>query len=201
MPNTKQAPENAPPRKPRNKDVRGREHLTEEEVDQLRRAASKLGRHGLRDACMILMCFRHGFRVSELVALRWDQIDLARETVFVRRLKRGKNNTQDLARVELSALKKLAKGSGGRQTFVFRNERGGALSRWAFDKMLRRAGAACEPPIAVHPHMLRHACGFVLINDGHSTRRVQDHLGHRNITMTERYTELVPDGGKKLWDD
>lgn len=190
-----------PPRKPRNEDVRGREYLTGEEVDQLRRSAAGLGRHGHRDTTMILVAFRHGLRVSELVALRWDQVDLTKKTIYVRRKKGSKSGLQDLGRAEVNALKKLAKGATGRQAFVFRNERGGMLTPSAFYKILARAGAECDPPIAVHPHMLRHACGFHLINEGHSTRRVQDHLGHRNIAHTERYTELAPDRSKPLWDD
>jgi integrase len=81
----------APPRKPKNEDVRGREYLTGEEVDRLRRAAAGLGRHGHRDTTMILVAFRHGLRVAELVALRWDQVDLTRKTIYVRRRKGGKS--------------------------------------------------------------------------------------------------------------
>jgi len=190
-----------PPRKPRNADVRGREYLTAEEVERLRRSALALGRYGERDAAMILLGFRHGFRVSELVGLRWDQVDLSRKTVYCRRSKGSKNGMHDLGRAEVTALRRLEKGNAGRSAFVFASERGGKLSRWAFDKMLRRAGLNCDPPIAVHAHMLRHACGFHLINEGHSTRRVQDHLGHRNIQHTERYTELCPDRSARLWDD
>lgn len=191
----------APPRKPRNESVRGREYLTSDEVDRLRRAAGSLGRHRDRDAAMILVGFRHGLRVSELVGLRWDQVDPARKALYVRRLKGSKNGTHDLGRSELAALKRLHKLNDGRSPFVFRNERGGPLTPNAFYKLLARAGRHCEPPIQVHPHMLRHACGFHLINEGHSTRRVQDHLGHRNIAHTERYTELAPDRGATLWDD
>lgn len=191
----------APPRKPRNADVRGREYLTLEEVEQLRRSAAALGRHGDRDAAMILIAFRHGLRVSELAGIRWDQVDLARKTLKVNRLKGSKGGMHDLGRQELAALKRLQRAAAGRSPFVFRNERGGKLSPSAFYKLLARAGLNCDPPIQVHPHMLRHACGFHLINEGHSTRRVQDHLGHRNIAHTERYTELAPDRGAPLWDD
>jgi len=47
--------------------------------------------------------------------------------------------------------------------------------------------------MCVHPHMLRHACGFKLANDGHGTRALQHYLGHKNIQHTVRYTELSPD--------
>ena len=73
------------PVKPRNRDVRPREYLSEAEVDQLCKAAQKRGRYGHRDATMILVAYRHGLRVSELVALRWDQIDFALGHLQVRR--------------------------------------------------------------------------------------------------------------------
>jgi|SRR5580704_10764040 integrase len=49
-----------------------------------------------------------------------------------------------------------------------------------------RLGKAAEMPFAVHPHMLRHACGFKLANDGHDTRALQHYLGHKNIQHTVR---------------
>ena len=79
----------APPRTPRNQDVRSRAYLTETEVTRLAEAAQALGRHGHRDACMILLAFRHGLRVSELIALRWDMVDLDAGLVHVTRLKQG----------------------------------------------------------------------------------------------------------------
>ena len=51
----------------------------------------------------------------------------------------------------------------------------------------------------VHPHMLRHACGYKLANDGHDTRSLQAYLGHKNIQHTVRYTELAPTRFKDFW--
>jgi integrase len=48
-------------------------------------------------------------------------------------------------------------------------------------------------PFPIHPHMLRHACGFKLANDGHDTQALQHYLGHKNIQHTVRYTEMAPD--------
>jgi site-specific recombinase XerD len=53
----------------------------------------------------------------------------------------------------------------------------------------------------VHAHMLRHACGYKLANDGHPTRSLQDYLGHRNIQHTVRYTELAPARFRDFWRD
>jgi site-specific recombinase XerD len=65
--------------------------------------------------------------------------------------------------------------------------------------LIQRLGKAAEMPFAVHPHMLRHACGFKLANDGHDTRALQHYLGHKNIQHTVRYTELGPDRFKDFW--
>lgn len=64
-----------------------------------------------------------------------------------------------------------------------------------------RAGQAAGLPFPVHPHMLGHACGFKLANDGHDTRALQHYLGHKNITHTVRYTELISDRFKTFWKD
>ena len=73
-----------PPRRLSNAARRKREYLTPDEVDKLLQASSKLGRHGARDRTLILIAYRHGLRVWELVAQRWDQVDLKallRETI------------------------------------------------------------------------------------------------------------------------
>ncbi|MCP3868172.1 MAG: tyrosine-type recombinase/integrase [Gammaproteobacteria bacterium] len=96
-----------PPRKPKNADVRSREHLTPGEVDKLLSAAGKLGRHGHRDKILIFVTYRHGLRVSELVALRWDQVDLKAELVHINRRKNGTPSTHPLGGTEIRALRKL----------------------------------------------------------------------------------------------
>ena len=69
------------PTRPKNRDVRSREHLLPDEVDALMKAAGQVGRHRLRDRALILVAYRHGLRVSELVGLKWDQFDLKRGQV------------------------------------------------------------------------------------------------------------------------
>ena len=188
-----------PPRKRKYDEVRGVKHVTEEQVDHSGRGRA-LGRHRHRDATMILIAFRHGLRVTELVKLPRDQVNLTEQRILVKRLKRSRDGTHDLARIEVAALKKLFKDNDRRerQPWVFLNERGGPLTRSAFSSCSRGAGQGCDPPIAVHPHMLRHGCGYHLINQGTTMRHVQAHLGHRSISVTEKYTELAPTAGKKL---
>lgn len=186
------------PRRRKNAELRSREHLTETEVDQLVQAA-KGNRWGHRDATMILTAWRHGLRVSELVDLRWDQIDFASATLHVRRVKRGTPATHPIMGDELRALRRLQREQEPKSPFVFTSERAAPFSTAGFARMMERAGVEAKLPFKVHPHMLRHACGFALANKGHDTRALQAYLGHRNIQHTVRYTELSPTRFKDFW--
>ena len=97
----------APPRTPRNQDVRFREYLTETDVVRLAEAAQALGRHGHRDACMILLAFRHGLRVSELIALRWNMVDLDACLLHVTRLKHGGASSHPLRGPAVRGLRRV----------------------------------------------------------------------------------------------
>lgn len=190
----------APPRKPRNAEVRTREYLTAKEVERLMAAARKVGRHGHRDRTLILVMYRHGLRVSEAVRLRWDQVDLDAGFIHVNRLKNGTASTHPLGGSEIRALRKLKRDYPATQ-YVFVTERKGPMSDSAVRKMIARAGRKAEIGFPVHSHMLRHACGFKLANDGHDTRAIQHYLGHKNIQHTVRYTELAPERFREFWDD
>jgi site-specific recombinase XerD len=65
--------------------------------------------------------------------------------------------------------------------------------------MVARLGQEAKFKFGVHPHMLRHACGFALANRGHDTRALQAYLGHKNIQHTVRYTELSPARFRDFW--
>lgn len=188
-----------PPVRVPNAQLRSREYLTPTEVERLIRAAQKRGRYGQRDATMILLAYRHGLRVSELVSLRWDQVDLKAGLLHVRRLKNGTPSTHTMQGDELRALRQLLRDWPDNGGFVFVSERGGPMSAAGVRKMIARTGNECGLGFPVHPHMLRHACGFKLANDGHDTRALQHWLGHRNITHTVRYTELTPARFKNFW--
>jgi integrase len=186
-----------PPIRPKNADLRTREYLTEAEVEKLMGAATG-HRNGHRDATAILIAFRHGLRASELVDLRWEQIDYVGSRLHVRRVKRGTPATHPLAGLELRALRRLQRESP-QSEFVFVSERGAPFSTAGFAKMIERAGVEAHFKFKVHPHMLRHACGYALANAGHDTRSLQAYLGHRNIQHTVRYTELSPTRFKDFW--
>jgi len=188
----------APGRRP-NAELRTREHLTGTEVDSLIEAA-KDNRYGHRDATMILLAYRHGLRSSELCDLRWDQIDFTRAVIHIRRVKRGTPATHPLTGAELRALRRLQRESIA-SPFIFVSERRTPFTTAGFARMLQRAAEKAEVEIKVHPHMLRHACGFKLANDGTDTRSLQAYLGPKNIQHTVRYTELSPTRFKDFWKD
>jgi integrase len=186
------------PRRPPNAELRTREHLTEAEIEQLMNAARK-NRWGHRDATMVLVAYRHGFRAAELVDLRWDHIDFASGVLHVRRVKRGTPSTHPILGDELRALRRLQREQQPRSPFVFTSEREAPFSTDGFARMIQRAGSEAKLGFKAHPHMLRHACGYALANKGHDTRALQAYLGHRNIQHTVRYTELSPTRFRNFW--
>jgi len=179
---------------------RSREYLSDREVAALMEAAASVGRHGARDAALILVAYRHGLRVSELVSLRWDQVDLRQGLLHVVRLKHGIPSVHPLRGPELRALRHLQRAYPD-TVYVFVSERKAPLTTDAVRKIVGRAGREAGIKFPVHPHMLRHATGYKLANDGQDTRAIQHYLGHRNIEHTTRYTELAPDRFKDFWRD
>ncbi len=184
----------------KNADYRSREYLTEQEVEQLIAAAGRVGRHGHRDATLILLSYRHGLRVTELVSLRWDQVDLKQGLMHVNRLKHGNPSVHPIRGPELRALRRLQR-DYPMMPYVFSSERKAPLTPDAIRKIVGRAGKEAKLPFSVHPHMLRHACGYKLAQAGQDTRAIQHYLGHKNIQHTVRYTQLSPERFKSFWKD
>jgi len=83
--------------------------------------------YGHRDATMILVAYRHGLRVSELVDLRWDQIDFHHARLHVRRVKQGTPATHPILGDEMRALRKLQREHDPKSPFVFTSERGSPM--------------------------------------------------------------------------
>ena len=197
-PNTQSGKVAPPIRKP-NSNTRSREYLTPTEMEKLMEAAS-VGRYGQRDRTLLLLMYRHGLRVSEAISLRWEQFDMKAGLFSVQRLKKGVPSTHPVRGPELRALRQLRREWPG-SPYLFVSERGGPMTASNVRKLVARAGLAAKLPYPAHPHMLRHACGFKLANEGHDTRSLQHYLGHKNITHTVRYTELAPDRFKGFWKD
>jgi type 1 fimbriae regulatory protein FimE len=139
-----------------NAKYRPREYLTEAEVERLIDAARKRGRNGARDACAILLAYRHGFRAAaELCQLRWSQIDLRHGRLHVNRAKGGIESVHPLRGPELRALRPLQ----GASPYVFVTEAGTPATTSWFLRMVQRTGVAAKRPFPVHPHMLCHSTG------------------------------------------
>jgi site-specific recombinase XerD len=180
---------------------RVREHLTEAEMAKLLSALNG-NRHGHRDWLIGLLIYRHGLRVSEACDLRWDDIDLAKRTIIVRRLKGSTDSSHYLERDELAGLKALQRpqaAEGLKAAYVFVNERGQPFGRMGIARMIERAGEAAKLPFSVHVHMLRHSTGYALAGKGMDTRRLQHYLGHASITNTVKYTAMSPEPFKNIW--
>jgi site-specific recombinase XerD len=138
--------------------------------------------------------YRHGLRVSEACDLRWDDLDLTKRTIAVRRLKGSHDSTHYLERDELIGLRALQRDQGGRgSSYVFINERQQPFSCMGIARMIERAGEAAKLPFPVHVHMLRHSTGYALAGKGMDTRRLQHFLGHASITNTVKYTAMSPE--------
>jgi integrase len=190
-----------PPKRQTNPERRTREYLLASEVEELMATARQRGRYGHRDATMILLAYRHALRVQELCALRWDQVDLEGGLLHVHRLKNGTASVHPLRGPELRALRRLEREQDPPSPYLFITERGGPMTPAGFRKLLARTGEASALDFPVHPHMLRHACGYQLANDGHDTRAIQHYMGHKNIQHTVRYTELAAERFKNFWND
>jgi len=186
------------PKRLANAKYRKREYLTPTEVERLMKAARK-NRQGHRDGTMILVCYRHGLRVSELVSLEWTQVDFTAANLYVRRLKGSTDAVHPIRGDELRALRRLQREQEPKSAFIFLSERGSPFNTAGFLRLVQRAGEAARLGFPVHPHMLRHAAGFKLANDGVDTRSLQAYLGHKSIGNTVRYTELSPARFKDFW--
>ncbi|NQZ65008.1 tyrosine-type recombinase/integrase [Crocosphaera sp.] len=186
-----------PPKQPSERD---REYLRPHEVEAMIHAARKVGRHGVRDSAIILLMFRHGLRTAELVALKWSYIDLMGGYIEVHRVKHGHDSIHPLRSPELRVLRKIKRDYPETQ-YVFVSERKAPLSTRTIRHIIARAGELAGISEPIHPHQLRHACGYYLASVGHDTRAIQDYLGHKNIHHTVRYTQMSPSRFETFWTD
>ena len=146
---------------------------------------------------MILVAYRHGLRASEVCDLQWHQVELDQGRMHVRRAKNGTLSVHPIRGDEICAVRKLRRENPNELT----SSSPSAADRRSTGRLppsRPEAGKAAKMPFSLHPHMLRHACGYKLANDGHDTRALQHYLGHKNIQHTVRYTELSPDRFREL---
>ncbi len=165
---------------------RFRKYVTQQEIEKLLEAVG-VNEYALRDRALILVGFHRGFRVSELVDLTWQDVDLDQGTIHCRRLKRGRTTVQKLTTAELQQLQEL-RSRHPDETYVFPSGRGGKMTRYNVNRMLKTAGKAAGVEVC-NPHALRHGCGYELATRGVDTRRLQLHLGLRSLEIAATYTD------------
>ena len=177
---------------------RSKNYLDPAEVERLLEAA-KEGRHGERDHALLLIMYRHGLRVSETVGIKLDSVNLKQSRIWVKRAKGSLDTEQPLAGDELRALKRYLATREDKLPWLFVSERGCQMVRRAVNHMI--AAAANRAGLGnVHPHMLRHSCGYALANKGQDFRLIQDWLGHRDPKHTSRYTRVAARRFEGVWD-
>ncbi|MGM0514443.1 MAG: tyrosine-type DNA invertase [Pseudomonadota bacterium] len=181
-----------------------RKFLTLTEVNNLMSAARNK-QTGVRDSCLILLAFRHGFRISELLNLRYHDLEMIEGRINIRRLKNGFSTVHPLMSDECKAIMEWNQVRAQWKPavdpqIVFISQRGTQLSRGQAWRIIREAGELAGTATHTHPHMLRHACGYELAERGTDTRLIQDYLGHRNIRHTVRYTASNAARFVGMWD-
>lgn len=177
-----------------------RDYLQDKEVDRLLAAAKDSPRHGLRNYLFALSAYRHALRISEVVDMRVGDVDLDAGRIYCRRLKGSVSNTHPMEGDEIRAMRKwLRERPQTALDFIFVSERGSPLTRQAAWRIMKEAGERAGLDVAVHPHMLKHSCGYFLANRGLDTRLIQDYMGHKQIQNTVRYTATNAKRFEGLW--
>ncbi len=140
--------------------------------------------------------FRHGLRVTELCSMKLSDVNVETKEFHVQRLKGCDSGSHELYNGEAPAIKawlvERAKMNPPVEVdTLFISERRKPLSRCTVWLMIGQVAAAAGlEHLEIHPHMLRHSCGYALVNKGTDIRVIQGCLGHRSISSTVRYTAL-----------
>jgi type 1 fimbriae regulatory protein FimB/type 1 fimbriae regulatory protein FimE len=172
-----------------------RQYLTEDEVERILKHADNE-----RDRAMILMAYTHGLRVTELINTQWRQIDLDEARVRVIRLKESEDSVHPLRGREVRLLRKLRREQPVGSRFVFVTSRGSTMTRNGFYKLFAKAAERAGIN-DVHPHLLRHGCGYRLVNQGVDTLSLAAYLGHVNVNNTKRYARMSAARFNGFWND
>jgi integrase len=191
-----------PPNRLKNDKLRGRWHVTEEEVRKLKAARLKDNRYGFRDAWMLSTAFRSALRVTELVSLQWSDISWERGELHIRRLKGSDPSTHKLQPDALRAYKKLRREQDPPSPYMFTSQLGAPISAAGFRKMLNRLSREVLG-VPMNPHSLRHGgLSKLSIDYGADALTLAQYGGHRQLQNLKRYVILSPEEFKAFkWKD
>lgn len=161
-------------------------------------------RNEVRDKAMIHLAYMHGLRVSELINIKVTDVDINEKIIYIKRLKNGLSTTHPLQPLTIVLLQDWLKErpryvKKNMCEYLFVSTRGDCLSRQWIYRLCVHLSQRAGLKIKVHPHMLRHACGYELANQGLDTRLIQDYLGHRNIHHTVLYTASNASRFQRVW--
>ena len=185
-----------PPKKSEARLVR---HLTVEEMQAILNAPDPTIRYGIRDRAMLYLCFAGGLRVSELIGLRMDNLNLQPHANIIVHGKGRKHRCLPLWKETTSVLRSWLSVRGKTSVpELFFNARGEPMTRSGFEYILRkhaRTAAKCCPSLStkrISPHVLRHTCALTVLEATKDLRKVSLWLGHANMQTTEIYTRVDP---------
>ncbi len=177
---------------------RSKNFLSNAEVKELLEA-SKQSRYPIRNYLLLLMMYRHGLRVSEAININLTDVNLKESRLWIERLKNGLSVEHPIVGDELRAIKRYLRARKDHLPWLFVNERKLPLTRQAVNYIIKTAAEKTSLK-NIHPHTLRHSCGFYLANKGYDLRLIQDYLGHRDPKHTVNYTRIVSSRFEKLWN-
>jgi len=176
---------------------KGKDYLSDSEMKTLLEASKKT-RYPKRNYVLLMMMYRHGLRVSETIALKKSDINLKDSRVWINRLKGGLSTEHPISGDELRAIKRYLNYREDNLPWLFVSERGIPLTRQAVSYIVSTIGKKANIK-NIHPHTLRHSCGFYLANMGYDLRLIQDYLGHRDPKHAAQYTRVASKRFEKLW--
>lgn len=183
--------------------MKTRRYITQGEWNTLMRSIPDT-KESVRDRCILTMMYIHGLRVSELANIQLSCLSLESNEIYIRRIKNGFSTThpiQNEEKVLLLRWLKLRQEKLGEKTspWLFISARRQRISRQQVYTLVREYGGIADLPVRLHPHVLRHSCGYALANQGLDTRLIQDYLGHRNIRHTVHYTASNCKRFSRVW--
>ncbi|MBF0474305.1 MAG: site-specific tyrosine recombinase XerD [Deltaproteobacteria bacterium] len=180
--------------------------LSAEEVDKLLAAPDQTTPRGLRDAAMLEVIYATGMRVSELVSLTLNNLNL--ELGFIRAIGKGsKERIVPLGQAAINRTREYLESGRSRLTkarpepYVFINRSGKPLTRQGFWKLIKKYALISGIQGDITPHTMRHSFASHLLERGADLRAVQEMLGHADISTTQIYTHLRMERLQQLHQD